>query len=311
MPNRRLRLPPPDLLQTFEVAARLLSFTETAQECFLTQSAVSRRIKALEDDLGVLLFRRAHRSLVLTPEGRQLARACHEAFGRLRDAVASIQAGRARQVLTVTTTPGLAALWLIPRLSHFTADHPEVDVRIDATLLRRDLEADGIDVSVRYDDVNHGVGRKLFDEEVLPVCSPSLLGPGRPRLRRPTDLAHHTLLQLEPGPSSVNLLPEWTPWLTAMNLPDLTGRATLTFSNYDAVIAAAVHGQGVALGRRPLVDALIAEGRLVAPLRAGVVSARAYYVRLSEQARERPMAQEFADWLLREAAAEPRGSAGG
>ena len=302
MPDRHLRLPPLDLLLTFEAAARQLSFTRAAEERFVTQSAVSRQIRALEDELKVTLFRRGHRSLELTAEGQVLAAACRQALGQLRETVARLREPSSRRVLTVTTTPGLASLWLIPRLVRFTRRHPGVDVRIDATFERRDLVRDEIDVAVRYESSHASEGTKLFDEEVLPVCSPALLAPGSPPLRRPADLAQHTLLRIDLATAaSIGLPQEWRSWLAAMGEPDLEPRAMLTFSNYDEEISAAVHGQGVALGRRPLVDALLADGRLIAPFEAKMASPRAYFVLVNPLTAERPEARALAQWLLEEA----------
>lgn len=299
------RLPPLDLLQTFDAAARHLSFTRAGEERFITQSAVSRQMRALEDELGVQLFRRGHRSLELTPQGRLLAQACAEAIGRLRTTVDRLRTPPSRRVLTLTTTPGLASLWLIPRLSRFTRAHPGVDVRIDASFEQRDLDRDGIDVAIRFGRANHNEGTKLFDQEVLPVCSPSLLAAGPP-LKDTGDLARHTLLRLDDTERVDGPMLEWQPWLAAMGVPDLEPGAMLMFSNYDEVIAAAVHGQGVALGRRPLVDALLAEGRLVAPIGGSMASPRTYFVVVNLNSANLDVARELADWLVDEARAAKR-----
>jgi len=295
MQNPLHRLPPLDLLLTFEAAARHLSFTRAADERFVTQSAVSRQIRALEEDLGVTLFRRKHRALALTDEGRLLQSGCSEAFARLRETLERLRATRARQVLTVTTTPGLAALWLIPRLAGFTRSHPGIDVRIDASFEQRDFARDGIDIAIRYASAATAHGAKLFDEEVLPVCSPALLEGGAPALRRPADLAQHTLLRLEEAVAGP--LQEWQPWLAAIGVPDLQPRAVLTFSNYDSVISAAIHGQGVALGRRPLVDAMLRDRRLVAPIEGTLSSARAYFVLVAPASAGREPVAALARWL--------------
>ena len=296
MQNPLHRLPPLDLLLTFDAAARHLSFTRAADERFVTQSAVSRQIRALEENLGVTLFRRKHRALALTDEGRLLQEGCGDAFARLRDTVERLRASQARQVLTVTTTPGLAALWLIPRLAGFTRSHPGVDVRIDASLEQRDFVRDGIDVAIRYAPAATTQGVKLFDEEVLPVCSPALLEGGGPALRRPADLAQHTLLRLDET-AAAGPLQEWQPWLTANGVPDLQPRAVLSFSNYDSVISAAIHAQGVALGRRPLVDAMLNDRRLVAPIEGTLSSARAYFVVVAPTSAGREPVAALVHWL--------------
>lgn len=302
MADRNARLPPLDLLLTFDAAARLLSFTRAAEERFVTQSAVSRQIRALEDELKVTLFRRGHRALELTAEGQLLAASTRQALGQLRETVARLRTPTARRVLTLTTTPGMASLWLIPRLARFTRRHSGVDVRLDVTFERRDLIEDDIDVAVRYGPTDGSEGTKLFDEEVLPVCSPALLAPGSAPLKRPADLARQTLLRMDRATAAAIGVPlEWRAWLAAMGVPDLEPRAMLTFSNYDEEIAAAVHGQGVALGRRPLVDALLADGRLVAPFEGTLSSPRAYFVVVNPRSADRPEAQALAQWLLAEA----------
>lgn len=301
MRNPTQRLPSLDLLLTFDAAARHLSFTRAGEERFITQSAVSRQIRTLEDELGVALFARGHRSLELTAQGQMLAESCAEAIGRLRETIGKLRAPQSRRVLTVTTTPGLASLWLIPRLAGFTRNHPGVDVRIDASFERRDLERDGIDVAVRYGRADAPEGRKMFAEEALPVCSPALLAEGAPPLRHAADLANHTLLRIDEPIRAGAPLQEWQPWLTAMGVPELEPGAVLTFSNYDEVIAAAVHAQGVALGRRPLVDALLADGSLIAPIEGTIASARAYFVVVNPATREQPGTRALADWLIEQA----------
>lgn len=301
MRNPLHRLPPLDLLLTFDAAARHLSFTRAGEERFITQSAVSRQMRALEDDLGVPLFQRGHRSLALTEQGQVLAQRCAEAIGGLRETIVQLRAPQVRNVLTVTTTPGLASLWLIPRLAGFTRSHPGVDVRIDASLERRDLARDGIDVAIRYARADRPEGRKLFAEDAVPVCSPALLAGGGSPLRSAADLARHTLLRLDEPVRAGAPLQEWLLWFTAMGVPELAPAAVLTFSSYDDVIAAAVHGQGVALGRRPLVDALLANGSLVAPIKGTIASAYAYFVVVNPRTAGHAPTRALADWLVEEA----------
>ena len=220
------RLPPLELLATFEAAARHLSFTKAAAERFVTQSAVSRQIRALEDELGLALFERRHRALRLTEGGARLFGTCTAVLGQLRGTVRELRAPARREVLSLTTTPGLAAFWLIPRLPGFTREHPGVDVRLDASFEMRQLAADGFDLAIRYARVGAVRGESLFHETAMPVCSPRLLR--RLPLARPEDLTAHTLLQLNPsvtGGASV----EWEPWLQATGLAGLEPAARLSF----------------------------------------------------------------------------------
>jgi DNA-binding transcriptional LysR family regulator len=305
MPNKPLdRLPPLQLLAAFEAAARHLSFTQAAAERFVTQSAMSRQIRALEDELGVPLFERRHRALALTEDGQRLLAACTTAFNGLRVAVRAVREPHQRQVLALTTTPGFASLWLIPRLTGFTRAHPGIDVRLDAGLDNRNLASEGFDLAIRYSPVGAPGGRQLFEESMLPVCSPLLTRELDLPLRKPADLARHTLLHLAMAGDVGGMPAEWEPWLNAWGLADLRPAARLSFSSYTEAIAAAVAGQGVALGRRPLVDGLLAGGQLVTPFEAKAASARAYQLIVDPAARTRPAVQAFEQWLLAACAAE-------
>lgn len=300
MPRDPSRLPPLDLLAAFESAARHLSFTRAGAERYITQSAMSRQIRALEDELGVALFRRGHRTLALTEEGERLYAVCTRILEQLHETVAAIRSRR--EVLALTTTPGLAALWLIPRLPSFTREHPGIDVRLDASLERRALRVDGFDLAVRYGRVGATEGTQLFSEAMQPVCSPALVAAGPP-LHTPGDLAQHTLLRLHPG-AQPGMPLEWEPWLQAVGLAGLQPAATLSFSSYSEAIAAALAGQGVALGRRPIVDALLASGRLVAPFADATASTRAYFLVVEPGSRGKPAVQALERWLLAQAAQE-------
>jgi len=301
MRNDPERLPPLDLLLTFEAAARQLSFTRAAGERFVTQSAVSRQIRALEDDLGVALFARQHRALALTPAGEKLMLACQAMLAQMRRTVGQIRTPSAREVLALSTTPSFASLWLIPRLRSFTQDHPGVDVRLDASYDVRDLRADGLDLAVRYQRATSTDGERLFGESMLPVCAPALVRDRRSPLKSPADLHAHTLLQMgQLGGAGMPL--EWESWLQSQGLPDLQPRTTLTFTSYNEVVAAAIEGQGVALGRRPLIDALLRQKKLVAPFGAARQTAKAYFVVTDPAAVARPSVRALLNWLRMEAA---------
>ncbi len=294
-------LPPLDLLLAFESAARHLSFTRAGAERFVTQSAVSRQIAALETHLGVPLFQRRHRALELTLAGQRLFAACSAVLAQLRGVVSELRAPSRREVLSLTTTPGLASLWLIPRLPQFTRQNPGVDVRLDASYERRSLPAEGFDVAIRYGRVGGVEGVQLFAEAMQPVCSPALLRSG-PRLREPADLRRHTLLQVSEKPQA-GMPMEWAPWLSAVGLADLQPAASLSFSGYGEAVAAAVAGQGVALGRRPLIDGLIRSRQLVTLFKDSTASPRAYFLLVQPGARQRPAVQALERWLLAEGGA--------
>jgi len=301
MSGRHYDLPPLDQLEAFEAAARHLSFTRAAGELALTQSAVSRQIAAIEQRLGVALFRRLHRALALTEEGASLYRTVGEVLRQLHQVTGQLRHAPRLRAVVVTTTPGLAGLWLIPRLARFTARAPGVDVRISANNRVVDLDRDGIDVAIRYGPLaSAGADAELlFRETVQPVCSPALLRASAHPLREPTDLRHHVMLHIDLDPVASQL--EWRPWLRAMGVADLEPAGALHFSQYDQLVQAAVAGQGVALGRSPIVDALLADGRLVAPLDERLESTRAYFLLVARAASERPDVQAFSAWLREEA----------
>src|SRR5258706_6299944 len=193
-------LPALDLLLGFEAAARHLSFTKAGEELHLTQSAVSRQIKDLEEQLGAPLFQRRHRALALTDAGQQFYASAAQVLATMRTATERLrtQAGRL-QPLSVTTTHSFAALWLIPRLASFTRTHPGIDVRITADTRVQDLERDGLDVAIRHGPASLAGpnAERLFGERVFPVCSPKLLKDKSRPLRVPADLKNHVLLQYD------------------------------------------------------------------------------------------------------------------
>ncbi|MBI2768637.1 MAG: LysR family transcriptional regulator [Burkholderiales bacterium] len=293
-------LPPLELLRSFESAARLLSFTLAGQELFLTQSAVSRQIQQMEASLGVPLFERRHRALALTEAGRVLHRAVSDCLERLGDAVSLVRATSQLRQVSMTCTPGFASLWLIPRLARFTANHPEVDVRISAKLEVLDLERHQIDLAVRFCGFSDGTGEPLFEESVVPVCAPQLAaGRGNP-LKKPADLANHTLLTLD-LPQGKALTVDWEPWFQLMGLHDVRMKNAVRFTQYTDAVAAAVAGQGVVIGRLPLLDGLLRGKQLVMPFGGGAASQRGYYVMMSARGEENPDARDFVRWLRAEA----------
>jgi DNA-binding transcriptional LysR family regulator len=285
-----------DLLQGFEAAARHLSFTKAGEELFLTQSAVSRQIKELEDQLGVPLFHRRHRALVLTEAGQQFYAATAQVLTTMRTATSRLRAQSGRRTLSVTTTNSFAALWLIPRLAGFTRTHPDVEVKITAETRVQDLERDGLDIAIRHGPASLAGPNavRLFGERVFPVCSPKLLK--KLPLQEPADLRNHCLLQYS-DPEGRHPWLNWKTWLEVAGIADMRPASTLSFSGYDQIIPAAVAGHGVALGRSPLLKDLLAAKELVAPFKSTADPARAYFAIVSKMAAGRPEVAGFVEWL--------------
>ena len=299
--RNRNALPPLDLLVGFEAAARHLSFTKAGEELFLTQSAVSRQIKDLEDQLGLALFQRRHRALALTEAGQQFYAAAAQVLTTMRAATERLrQQGTRKKPLSVTTTNSFAALWLIPRLAGFTRDHPGVDVRITAETRVQDLERDGLDLAIRHGPASLAGpnAMKLFGEKVFPVCSPKLLK--TKKLEKPADLKDHVLLQYD-DPDIRHPWLHWKTWLEVERIADLRPAGTIAFSGYEQIIPAAVAGHGVALGRSPLVKDHLSSGALVAPFKSSADPARAYYAITSKSAAGRPEVADFVEWLKKAA----------
>lgn len=303
--NKHRDLPSLDLLKAFEAAARLLSFTRAGAELFLSQSAVSRQIQQLETQLGVPLFIRRTRALLLTEAGQRYYRDVSQALHQLRDAGATLVAARGDRVVTVTTAMTFASLWLVPQLADFQQQHPDIAVHVAADNAVRDLERDRMDVAIRYSTRElAGPGAvRLFGERVLPVCSPRLLE--QHALREPADLQHFVLLNFE-DPQQLTPWLTWDVWFEVMQLPLPAARSLLRFSHYDMMLRAALNGQGVALGRLPLIAPLLEDGSLVAPLAEARYSAstrdRAYWLMTTPAARERPEVQTFMRWIRKRSA---------
>jgi DNA-binding transcriptional LysR family regulator len=312
--RKRQPLPSLDLLKGFEAVARHLSFTKAADELCVTQSAVSRQIRTLEDHMGARLFERRTRAIVLTDTGRRYYEALQPVFRGLEQATQKAMTGGATRRLRVTATLSFASLWLVPRLAQFQERHPGIHVHVVADNAMRDLARDHIDVAIRYAArESTGAGAmKLFEEKLMPVCSPALLA--RRAIRGVEDLAHHTLLHFTELDGRAPWL-TWNGWFESMKHPEVDGKGAVYFSHYDQVVNAAQAGQGVALGRVPTIDMLLGEGKLVAALgrRNGALTIRerAYWIMRGENSTANADAQAFVDWLQaqarRTAASRPDG----
>jgi LysR family transcriptional regulator, glycine cleavage system transcriptional activator len=300
------RLPPLDPLKGFVAAAHHASFTKAGETLFLTQSAISRQVQALESQLGVPLFRRSTRQLQLTPAGDILYRAALAAFAELDDAVRLIAAPRRPAGVTVSTSIGFAALWLVPRLSCFQEAHPDIAVRLSADNRAVDLARDEIDLAIRYCAPGEAPAgsRKLFDEALLPVVGPGLRGqlPTATSLDR-ASLGQLTLLAFQDAIAHPWFA--WNTWLQPLGLDASQARGHLQFNHYDQCIAAALAGQGVALGREPLIRDHLTDGRLIALAPPRPVPERAYYL-LAGATADEPAVAAFTAWLLGQTDASPK-----
>ncbi len=290
------RLPSLNALRAFEAAARHLSFTRAAEELFVTQAAVSHQIKTLEDQLGMPLFQRRNRSLILTEAGQALLPAMTDALDAIETAVARIKRNDQQGVLTVATMDSLAATWLMPRLPRFRALHPDIDIRLATSDMVADYVRDGIDVGIRYGRGNWpGMhADELMHEDVFPVCAPDLLTRDG-GLSRPQDLRHQTLIHDD-------MIEDWNMWLRAAGVADIDPTRGPGYTHSNLVIQAAINGQGVALGRGLLVADALQAGLLVKPFDLALSAQYRYYVVSTEISTDRPKVRLFHDWLKGEAA---------
>jgi LysR family glycine cleavage system transcriptional activator len=292
------KLPPLTALPAFDAAARHLSFTKAAEELNLTHGAISRAIRNIEERLGLQLFERGTRSVRLTPAGAAYAAEVGAALDQISAATIIATAPRSAGVLNVSTSDGFAGRWLVPRLYRFHRAHRDIDVRISTSGLLADFVRDGIDIAIRYGagEYEGAVSELLSEVDVFPVCSPELLQGEHP-LREPDDLRYHTLIH-DGFPIG------WATWLERAGVTDINPESGVRFDSATYATDAAVHGEGVLLGRSTLVSADLAAGRLVRPFGLELKASSRYYVVYLASALRQRKVRTFRDWLLAESAAE-------
>jgi LysR family glycine cleavage system transcriptional activator len=291
------RIPSLDALRIFVVAARHQSFTEAASELNLTQSAVSHRIRGLEEELGIELFKRLTRRLELTPDGRALAQKLDRSIGEIdRSIIELVKPGDDRP-LKITMLPSVASRWLIPRLPRIRNRHPDLNVQVIADPRLLDLRSEGIDLAIRFGRTpNPGyAATRLMGDCVLPVCAPELMK----QYRRVTDIDSLFALPLLHDSTTIS---DWKAWLSHFGRPDVVCDAGQHFSEAGMMIEAAEHGLGVALARASLIADPVTRGNLVCPLRLALPTAFSYHLLGIPEAAEQPRIAAFRRLLVAEAA---------
>ena len=302
MSSLRDKLPPLGTFLAFEAAARHLSFTLAAEELGVSQAAVSRQIRSLEDHLGTPMFRRLHRAVRLTPAGDRLQAALTMGLGHIAETVEGLRRSRSASEVVVCTTIAFAAFWLMPRIGRFHSAEPDVELKLIAAEQMVNLGAEGIDLGVRYGDGNWPdvTAVRMFDDEIFPVCSRGYLK-GRPPLKTPTDLLGETLLHQEVADRT--WIP-WRAWLERVGIEPPRKLPGPTFNNHVILIQACQDGQGIALGWRRLAEPLIKSGALVRPIEVSFRPSEAFYLVAPRSGAHSPEGATFRDWILAEAAAE-------
>ncbi|QNP58762.1 LysR substrate-binding domain-containing protein [Paenacidovorax monticola] len=293
-------------LRAFLAVARHLNFRAAADELALTQSAVSRQIQALEDEVGVPLFLRHTRAVELTSAGAQLQRAVAPALERVDAAVRLVRQTAGRKSVAISTWASFASMWLIPRMEQFQRENPDIDIRIDATDATVDLETADVDLALRYAMPGPNVrgGQRLFGEQLAVVASPWLLKSG-PAIKTPADVANFTLIEAGDAHRSQHL--EWLTWQRWFEThadPKLVPKRWLYFNYAHQIVQAALTGQGLALARMPLIADALASGDLVEVLpHHRLDSPLAYWLMVGPRSTQRPEIKAFSAWLALQAQA--------
>ncbi|MFY0616708.1 transcriptional regulator GcvA [Shimia sp.] len=291
---------PLNALRAFEASARHLSFVAAAEELSVTPAAISHQVKKLEDYLGCPLFRRRTRGLVLVETGQLLAKELHSVFLTLDQAMEHVMETDKGGSLALTVAPTFAAMWLIPRLQKFYAQHPDIDVLVSTSLGLVDFQRDDFDAAIR---LGHGQwpgleAIKLFDESVIPMCSPRLLE-GQNAIREPSDLKTQVLLHNQSMDFDPNA-PTWQTWLDASGTRDVDATRGMQFSLPDHGLQAAIDGAGVVLGWRFLSAKDVQAGRVVELFDLAIPLGSTFYLVYPEAHSRRPNIVAFREWVLGE-----------
>lgn len=291
----RHSLPQLNALRSFDAAARHGSFTRAADALCVTQGAVSHQVKALEIELGVKLFIREHHGLVITEAGREYLSVVRDAFDRIALGTERLVSRQRSGALAVSTSPDFAAKWLVNRLGRFADAHPEIDLRVSATMHHVDFAREDVDLAIR-----HGNGDwpgldavNLSGEELFPVCSPALLK-SRRGIHSPEDVLQVPLLHLDDRR-------DWSRWL---EVAGAAGEGLLhgpILNHASMLIDAAINGQGIALARTTLVAADLIDGRLIRPFQIALPLKNTYWIVCPRATSMLPKIVAFRDWLLAEA----------
>lgn len=292
-------------LRAFEAVARHLNFRAASEEMALTQSAVSRQIQSLEEEVGASLFLRHTRAVELTSAGAQLLLAVTQALPRVDAAVRQIRQSAGRKSVSLTTFASFASMWLIPRLEQFQRDNPDIDIRIDASDTCVDLDIADVDLALRYGPHANMPANavRLFGEQLTPVASPWLLK-SSPPLKQPADLAKFALIEAGDAHRSQLQWLTWRRWFDEQQQSKLVPKRWLYFNYAYQMVQAALTGQGVVLARLPMVAESLGNGALIEPLpNLRMESPHAYWLIVGPRNAQRSEIKAFCGWLMDQAKA--------
>ncbi|MCW8906245.1 MAG: transcriptional regulator GcvA [Sedimenticola sp.] len=284
--------PPLNAIRTFECAARHLSFSLAAQELHVTASAVSHQVKTLEAYLGVRLFHRRTRQVVLTPEGERYLPAIRLALEQISEATRQLMRSQDR-VIRINVAPAIAGGWLIPRLYDFYRKHPEHEVEITTSMRLVDFSHSDVDLAVRFGRGSWAglASHLLLPEALVPVCSPKLLQ-AENAPTSPEELAQLPLLHVRPKAS------DWQEWFAAAGIPRVEVKRGPGFQSSPLMMDAVEAGLGYGIVSRHLIEQELASGRVLIPFDLMVDGSNGYYLVYPEGRREDPKVTLFRDWIL-------------
>ena len=288
------RLPSLAALKAFESVGRHLSFQRAAEEVCLTPSAVSHQVRTLENQLGARLFVRRHHELELTPIGRTYLGRIQAIIADLLDATTDVVDSNGQAPLSIQLCPSLSATWMVQRLGSFREENPNLEINLVTPYEDPHFLLPEVDVGVLYGNGNWtGVRTEyLMGEQVFPVCSPDYLK-SAPPLKHPADLVNHTIIRC-----NIAANPEWATWCETVGLTDFKPAQNLRFHNRVQSVTAAVEGLGIAMGRRPAVDAALESGKLVIPFDAMLDGFGSYYLVYPDQSGRLPRIAAFRAWIM-------------
>jgi DNA-binding transcriptional LysR family regulator len=279
-------------LKTFEVTAQLLSFTKSADSLCVTQAAVSHQIRKLEEYLGLKLFSRGARQVVLTEEGKELLATLTQAFSAIENTMEQLRQGiHARNHLTLALSPAFSTRWLVSRLSEFWAQHPGLDIKLHHTLQHLDLRRGQVNAAIRWGDGQWPglIAEPMFGTNLSPVCTPGYINPARP-LVTAHDLSSYTLLHEDSHA-------DWRRWIKATGCPHMDTNCGPIIDDSNALLIATLAGQGIALGRLALLQPELESGKLIRPFATEIESHGQYWLVYDETQKSRPALLAFRSFL--------------
>lgn len=290
LPNDgKMATPPLHWLRAFAVSARHLSFTDAAEELLITQSAVSKQVRLLEQTLDQPLFVRRHRGLSLTEAGRNYLPTVERAFNTLEQGTRSFLGYSSERNLHVKVNYSFATFWLTTVLDEFLEANPNVEMNVSTALWEQDFLESNADIEIHYGRARMFKGNAflLRQEQLAPVCAPEIAD----RLNRPEDLSDERILDL------TGIGDAWDYWMAQAGCADLELRQRHYFSTYVLSLTMAKQGKGVSMGHSTLTDRMVARGELCVPFDLRVPGRDGYFLVQNETDRPNPHAVRFADWM--------------